>query len=316
MKKSNINPAPVVKGNRGRTKAFECISTQLNNRCGVKLGNLVFKNPIILASGTFGFGDKFIAVANKMGGIITKGITLKPRVGNPPPRIWETYTGILNSVGLENPGVEKFCKDILPGLKTLKTNLIVNISGNSAKEFEVISERLQDEPIDAMEINVSCPNIKDKSCGQMIGQDPKATYAVVKSVRKKTKKFIITKLTANFIDPLKTTQAAVDAGTDAVCLINTLFGMAIDVKTGRPCLGGITGGLSGPAIKPFALYCVWYVASKLKIPIIGCGGICSANDAIEYLYAGSKLVEIGSVNLRNPYTGLEILKEINRVKGG
>ena len=312
MKTFNINPAPIVKGNRGRTKAFESISTQLNNRCGVKLGNLVFKNPIILASGTFGFGDKFIAVANMMGGIVTKGITLLPRAGNLPPRIWETHAGILNSVGLENPGVEKFCKDILPRLTALKTNLIVNISGNNPKEFEALSERLQDEPIDALEINVSCPNIKDKSCGQMIGQDPKATYAVVKSVRKKTKKSIITKLTANFIDPLVTTQAAVDAGTDVVCLINTLFGIAIDVRTGRPCLGGITGGLSGPAIKPFALYCVWYVASKIKIPIIGCGGICSANDVIEYLHAGSKLVEIGSANLRNPYTSLDILKKLEK----
>jgi dihydroorotate dehydrogenase (NAD+) catalytic subunit len=279
----------------------------------IKLGNLVFKNPLILASGTFSFGDKFISVINQMGGIVTKGITLLPRAGNTPPRIWETYSGILNSVGLENPGIDKFCKDILPDLKSLKTNLIVNISGNSPKEFEALAERLDSEPIDALEINVSCPNIKDKSSSKMIGQDPKATSGVVKAVRKKTKKVIITKLTANFIDPLLTAQVAVDAGTDAICLINTLYGMAIDSKSGKPCLGGATGGLSGPAIKPFALYCVWYVASRLKIPIIGCGGIMTADDVKEYLWAGSKLVEIGSANLRNPYAGLDILRNLHEI---
>jgi len=281
----------------------------------IKIKNLIFKNPIILASGTFSFGDKFISVANEMGGIVTKGITLLPRVGNPPPRICETPAGILNSVGLENPGVDKFCKEILPRLQSLKTNLIVNISANSAKEFSILAQKLNDTNIDALEINISCPNIKDKDCNKMIGQDPKATYEAVKAVRKQTKKTIITKLTANFIDPLLTAQAANDAGTDAICLINTLYGLAIDSKTGKPFLGGITGGLSGPAIKPFALYCVWHVASKVKLPIIGCGGIVSADDVLEYLHAGSKLVEVGSANLRNPYAGLEILKEINRLRG-
>jgi dihydroorotate dehydrogenase (NAD+) catalytic subunit len=279
----------------------------------IKIKNLVFKNPIILASGTFSFGDKFISVANQMGGIVTKGITLKPRMGNPPPRIYETASGILNSVGLENPGVDKFCTNILPELKSLKTNLIVNISSNSPQEFKALAQRLDDTDIDALEINISCPNIKD--CNKMIGQDPKATYEAVKAVRKQTKKVIITKLTANFIDPLLTAQAANDAGTDAICLINTVFGIAFDNKTGKPFLGGITGGLSGPAIKPFALYCVWHVASRIKIPIIGCGGVTTANDVIEYLQAGSRLVEIGSANLRNPYAGLEILKEIKRLRG-
>lgn len=272
-----------------------------------KLSKLQFKNPLILASGTFGFGDKFVSIANKMGGIITKGITVKPRIGNPPPRIWETPSGILNSVGLENPGIEKFCSVILPKLKNLRTNLIVNIAGSSVQEYEALVERLSSEPIDGIEINVSCPNIKND---KMIGQSAKATYKVVYCVRKKTKKFIITKLTANFIDPLITAQAAVDAGTDAICVINTLYGIAIDAKTGKPCLGGITGGLSGPAIKPFALYCVWHLASKIKVPIIGCGGIVSADDVREFLFAGAKLVEIGSANLRNPYIGINILKEL------
>jgi dihydroorotate dehydrogenase (NAD+) catalytic subunit len=274
----------------------------------IKIKNLTFKNPIILASGTFGFGDKFIEVANKMGGIVTKGITLKPRAGNPVPRICETPAGILNSVGLENPGVDKFKKDTLPKLNSLKTNLIVNIAGNSPSDYEKLAETLQDTKIDALEINVSCPNITDKSNFQMIGQNSKLVYQVVSNVRKKTKKFLITKLTANFIDPALTAQASVDAGTDAICLINTLYGIAFDTKTGKPILGSITGGLSGPAIKPFALYCVWYVASKVKIPIIGCGGIVNTNDVKEHLLAGSKLVEVGSANLRNPYAGLEILK--------
>ncbi len=279
----------------------------------IRLGNLIFKNPLILASGTFSFGDKFIEIVNQMGGIVTKGITLLPRNGNPPPRIWETPSGLLNSVGLENPGIDKFCKEILPKLKSLKTNLIVNISGNSPKDFEILSEKLNDTKIDALEINISCPNIRDVHNNKLIGQNPKATYNVVRAGRKKTNKVIITKLTANFIDPLLTAQAANDAGTDAICLINTLYGMAIDSKTGKPCLGGVTGGLSGPAIKPFALYCVWYVASKLKIPIIGCGGIMTADDVKEFLWAGSTLVEIGSANLRNPYTGIEILKNLRRM---
>ncbi|MCX7785081.1 MAG: dihydroorotate dehydrogenase [candidate division WOR-3 bacterium] len=274
----------------------------------VKVGNLTFKNPLILASGTFGWGDKFIEVANKMGGIVTKGLTVKPRQGNPPPRIYETSAGILNSVGLENPGVEKFCKEILPRLKPLKTNLIVNIAGNSVQEYKTLAEELYQDLIAGIEINLSCPNIETK---KLIGQNPKMTYKVVKTVRDVSKKFLITKLTANFIDPLLTAQAAVEAGTDAVCLINTLYGIAFDYKTGKPILGGISGGLSGPAIKPFALYCVWHVSQKLKVPIIGCGGITTGKDVLEYLSAGSVLVEIGSANLRNPYVGLEILKEID-----
>jgi dihydroorotate dehydrogenase (NAD+) catalytic subunit len=278
----------------------------------IKIKNLSFQNPLILASGTFSFGDKFISVANKMGGVVTKGITVKPRLGNPMPRISEFASGIINSVGLENPGLEYFYNKILPSLSSLKTNFIVNISGNSTQEFETLAKRLQDKKISALEINVSCPNIREKS--KMLGQDPKSVFKVVHTVRKNNKKFLITKLTANFCDPLVTAQAAVDAGTDAICLINTLYGIAIDIKTGKPVLGGITGGVSGPAIKPFALYCVWHVASKLKIPIIGCGGITDASDVKEYLYAGSKMVEIGSVNLRNPYAGLNILKELGGVK--
>ncbi len=280
----------------------------------IKIGNLTFKNPLILASGTFGWGDKFIEVANKMGGIVTKGLTIEPRSGNSPPRIYETTAGILNSVGLENPGVEKFCQEILPRLKCLKTNLIVNIAGNSPQEYEILAKKLSHDHISALEINLSCPNISKKRCEKMIGQDPKMTYKAINAVRKVTSKVIITKLTANFIDPLITAQAAVDAGTDAICLINSLYGIAFDITTGKPVLGGISGGLSGPAIKPFAVYCVWHVSQRLKVPIIGCGGITSGKDVLEYLWAGSVLVEIGSANLRDPFIGLDILKEIDTMK--
>jgi dihydroorotate dehydrogenase (NAD+) catalytic subunit len=274
----------------------------------IKIRNLVFKNPLILASGTFSFGDKFVSVVNQMGGIITKGITVQPRQGNPLPRIWETASGLLNSVGLENPGVDVFIKNTLPKLTNLKTNLIVNISGNRLSDFNTLSKKLDNTFINGMEINVSCPNIRETN--KILGQDPKMVYKVVAAVRKNTDKFLITKLTANFIDPLLTARAAQDAGTDAVCLINTLFGIAINPKTSRPALGGVFGGLSGPAIKPFALYCVWYVASNLKLPIIGCGGICHAHDVKEFLDMGCSLVELGSINLRNPYAGLKILKKI------
>lgn len=275
----------------------------------IRIKNLSFKNPLLLASGTFSFGDKFVSVVSEMGGIITKGITLKPRPGNLMPRIWETASGLLNSVGVENPGVDGFVKSILPKLKNIKTNLLVNISGNSVSDFDALSKKLDNTFIDGIEVNVSCPNIRETN--KMLGQDPKMVYQVVAAVRKNTDKLLITKLTANFIDPLVTARAAKDAGADAVCLINTLFGIALDAQTGKPVLGGVYGGLSGPAIKPFALYCVWQVASKLKLPIIGCGGVCSADDVREFIHAGSSLVELGSINLRNPDAGLEILKELS-----
>ncbi|MEO0074507.1 MAG: dihydroorotate dehydrogenase [candidate division WOR-3 bacterium] len=276
----------------------------------IKIKNLAFKNPLILASGTFGFGDKFTQVANKMGGLVTKGITLQPRLGNPMPRICETPAGILNAVGLENPGIQMFVKEILPKLQYLKTNLIVNIAGNTISEYATIAEILDNTSVAAIEINISCPNLKDTKRKSMIGQNPKTTYQVVKAVRKKTRKPIITKLTANFIDPLLTGKAAVEAGSDAISLINTLYGIAFNLKTRQPMLGAITGGLSGPAIKPFALYCVWRLSQYLKVPIVGCGGITNASDVQEFLLAGAQLVEIGSANLRNPYIGLDILKNL------
>ncbi|MEO0071900.1 MAG: dihydroorotate dehydrogenase [candidate division WOR-3 bacterium] len=274
----------------------------------VIIKNLTFKNPLLLASGTFGLGDKFLGVINKMGGIITKGITIEERLGNPIPRIFETPSGILNSVGLENPGIKKFKTTILPKLTKLQTNLFINIAGSSVDEFTILATELDVPEIAGLEINLSCPNIKNSQ--RLPAQNPRLVAKIVAAVRKKTSKFLIAKLTANFIDPLITAQAAVDNGADAISLINTLYGIAFDVKTRKPILGGITGGLSGPAIKPFALYCIWHIRQKLDVPIIGGGGIMTANDVKEFLLAGAQLVAIGSGNLVDPFLGLKILKEL------
>jgi dihydroorotate dehydrogenase (NAD+) catalytic subunit len=274
----------------------------------VKLGNLVFKNPLLLASGTFGFGDKFVEVVNKMGGIITKGITLKERVGNPLPRIYEVDSGVLNSVGLENPGLENFKKEILPRLSKLRTNLIINIQGATPQEFEILVQELSLPQIQGIEINLSCPNLRDQK--QLLAQNPKLVYKITRHVRKRTDKFLIVKLTANFVDPLVTARAAQDAGADAISLINTLYGIAFNLKTKKPILGGISGGFSGPAIKPFALYCVYRVRQEVSLPIIGGGGVMSAHDVREYFCAGADLVAIGSANLVDPFLGIKILKEL------
>ncbi|MCS7258332.1 MAG: dihydroorotate dehydrogenase [candidate division WOR-3 bacterium] len=274
----------------------------------VTIKNLTFKNPILLASGTYGLGTKFIGVINKMGGIITKGITVNERFGNPLPRIIETPSGILNSVGLENPGVKKFKEKILPILSKLNTHIFVNIAGTTIEEFIILTEELGETEISGLEINLSCPNIKNRQ--RLPAQSPKLVSKIVSAIRKRTNKFLIAKLTANFVDPLDTARAAIDSGVDAVSLINTLYGIAFDINTKKPILGGITGGLSGPAIKPFALYCIWHIKQKLDIPIIGGGGIMNANDVKEFILAGAKLVAIGSGNLVDPFLGLKILKEL------
>lgn len=274
----------------------------------VRIKDVEFRNPILLASGTFGYGNRFPQIASKVGGIITKGITLNPRIGNPPPRICEVPQGILNSVGLENPGAKEFSKTTLPLLKNIDTNLIINVAGFSIEEYAIIIKMLDSPQIKGFELNLSCPNVKEG--GIVFGQNPKLTYEIVKRVRKVTKKILITKLTANFIDPLLTAKAAEDGGSDAVSLINTVFGLAIDIKTKRLILGGKTGGLSGPAIKPFALYCVLRVREILKIPIIGCGGIMQGKDALEFLISGARLIQIGSANLINPFISLEIISAI------
>ena len=274
----------------------------------IKLFGITFKNRVFIASGVFGFGLKYKKVSNKVGAIFTKGITLEPRTGNPPPRIFETASGLINWVGLENPGVENFCSDILPKMQKLDTKIFVNVAGSEVAHYEKIVERIGSR-VDGFELNISCPNIK--SGGVAFGQDPEIAAAVVGLVRAITDKPLIVKLTPNFCDPLKIAKACIARGADGFSLINTLHGMAYDTGTKKPL---ITGGLSGPAIKPFALYCV----NRLKdigVPIIGMGGITSGRDAYEFLLAGASAVAIGSALLRDPYAPLQIMRELRKLMG-
>ena len=269
----------------------------------VIVGSTAFVNPVLAASGTFEFGLKFRSVANRLGGVVTKAITLQPRAGNPPPRIFEFPGGIINSVGLENPGLEKFCSEVVPQTAKLRCRVIVNIAGFTADEYGELAARLDSESVDALEVNVSCPNVKDG--GALFGQQPRVVEAITGLVRKRTTKTIIVKLTANFVDPAETAKAAEAAGADGVTIINTLFGLALD-GNGRPFLGGRNGGVSGPVLKPFALFCVDRVAAAVKIPVIGCGGVMNAADALDFLSAGARMVQVGTANLVNPGAALDV----------
>jgi dihydroorotate dehydrogenase (NAD+) catalytic subunit len=269
----------------------------------VVIGSTTFSNPVLAASGTFGFGLKFRSVANRLGGVVTKAITLQPRAGNPPPRVFEFPGGIINSVGLENPGVEKFCADVVQQTAKLLCRVVVNIAGFTVDEYGELAARLDSEPVDALEVNVSCPNVKQG--GALFGQQPRVVEAITGLVRKRTTKTVIVKLTANFVDPVETAKAAEAAGADGVTIINTLFGLALD-GDGRPFLGGRNGGVSGPALQPFALFCVDRVAAAVKIPVIGCGGIMDTADALDFLSAGARMVQVGTANLVNPAASLDI----------
>jgi dihydroorotate dehydrogenase (NAD+) catalytic subunit len=275
-------------------------------KLAVRIGKVTFPSPILLASGTFGFGLEFPDVVRRLGGIVSKGITLRPQAGNPPPRIWETPGGIINSVGLENPGVDEFVKSILPALRFGTARVLVNVAGNTVDEYAEIVRRIDSDLVAGFELNVSCPNVRQG--GIAFGQNPKLVARIVSAARRRTRKLLVTKLTANFVDPVLTARAAADEGSDAVSLINTLMALAFDAQ-GRPALGARTGGLSGPAIKPFALYCVQRVAQAVRIPVIGGGGITSGTDVREFISAGARLVQIGSVNLVDPYAGIRILEE-------
>lgn len=266
-----------------------------------------FKNPVFLASGTFEFGLIYKNVSNRVGAIFTKGITLQPRKGNPPPRVYETACGLINSVGLENPGVKAFCKNILPQMQKLKTRIIVNVAGFTPDDFVKIVGEL-DSRVDAFELNVSCPNVKKG--GVAFGRDPDVCADVVANVRRVTKLPVIVKLTANFCDPLIVGRRCVEAGADGLSLINTLHAMAFDIDKKRVL---IKGGLSGPAIKPVALFCV-HRLKDLGVPLIGVGGIMSGRDVYEFLLAGASAVAIGSATLRDPYAPLRIIKELNKLR--
>lgn len=274
----------------------------------VEIGTLKLKNPVITASGTFGYGIEFkdLLDLNRLGAIIVKGLSLRPAPGNPPPRIVETACGMLNAIGLENIGIEAFVADKLPALQTYAAPVIVNVYGTSVEEYAALAERIDAvSGIDGIEINISCPNVK--AGGVAFGIDPVAARSVVEAVRRRTKKTVIAKLSPNVTDVGAIAECAADGGADAVSLINTITGMAIDVKTRRPRLGNITGGLSGPAIKPVALRMVWEAARRVEIPVIGIGGITSATDALEFIIAGATAVEIGTANYINPGAAVDII---------
>lgn len=265
------------------------------------IAGIEFRNPILTASGTFGYGPEFADFVDfrKMGGIIVKGTTLKPREGNPHPRMAETPAGMLNCVGLQNKGVDYFVENIYPEIKNLDTHVIVNVAGSSPEDYAECAARLTSlERIPCIELNISCPNVKNG--GMAFGVTAAGAASVVAAVRKAYDKPIIVKLSPNVTDITEIARAVEDAGADAVSLINTLMGMAIDIERRKMKLSIKTGGLSGPAVKPVAVRMVWQVARVVKIPVIGLGGISSVEDAVEFLMAGAKAIEIGTANFLNP----------------
>jgi len=267
----------------------------------------------MVASGTFGFGEEYedFIELDRLGAIIPKGISLKPMVGNLPPRIFETDGGILNSIGLQNPGFHEFIKDKLPFLKRIRTHLIVNFFGNTQKEYVELAERFNEVPgISGLEMNISCPNVKQG--GIAFCSDPRMTYRLVRAVRKSTQLPLIVKLSPNVTDIGSLAKIAEEEGADAVSLVNTFKAMAINIHSRKPELGNIIGGLSGPAIKPIALRMVWEVSQRVKIPVIGMGGIVKAEDAIEFILAGASAIQIGTANLVNPQTSTEVIQGIRK----
>ena len=284
-----------------------------NPDLSVRIGNIKLKNPVIVASGTFGFGEEYedFLNLNHLGGIIPKGISLKPMVGNPPPRIFETEGGILNSIGLQNPGYQHFVKDKLPYFKNIKTHLIINFFGNTQKEYTELARCFDGvSGISGLEMNISCPNVEQG--GMAFGSEPKIVYRLVRAVRKSTKLTLIVKLSPNVTDIASIAKSAEEGGADAVSLINTFKAMAINIHSKKPELGNVIGGLSGPAIKPIALRMVWEVSQAVKTPVIGMGGIMKAEDAIEFILVGASAIQIGTANLINPRTGIEVIQGIKR----
>jgi dihydroorotate dehydrogenase (NAD+) catalytic subunit len=268
---------------------------------------------VIVSSGTFGFGEEFedFFDLNHLGAIIPKGISLTPMVGNPPPRIFETEGGIINSIGLQNPGFQAFIKNKLPYYRNLKTHLIINFFGKSQREYIELARRFDSVPgISGLEMNISCPNIKRG--GIVFGTDPQMAYRLVQAVRKATPLTLIVKLSPNVTDIALMAKSVEEGGADAVSLVNTFRAMAINIHTRKPELGNRIGGLSGPAIKPIALRMVWEVNQAVHIPIIGMGGIMNAEDAIEFILVGASAIQIGTANLINPKTGIEVIHGIKK----
>jgi dihydroorotate dehydrogenase (NAD+) catalytic subunit len=274
----------------------------------VSLGKLRLKNPVMTASGTFGYGEEYAEFVdlNRLGAVVVKGLSLLPKEGNPTPRIVETPSGMLNSIGLQNIGIERFIKDKIPFLKQFSTSVIVNFFGDTIEEYVAAAERLSSaDGIHGLEMNISCPNKQAGWC--IFGTDPKVTFDVVSAVRKRTDLTLIVKLSPNVTDIALMARVAEDAGADAVSVINTLTGMAIDIQTRRPKLANVRGGLSGPAIRPIAVRMVYEVKQAVKIPVIGLGGIMNADDAIEFMIAGATAIAVGTANFVNPGATVEIL---------
>ena len=279
----------------------------------VKLGKLELKNPVLVASGTFGYGEEYAELIdlNKLGGIMTKAVTLRPKEGNPPPRLVEVPCGLLNAIGLENPGLEVFIREKLPFLRKFDTKIIVNIAGEKEDDYLQIAKRLSKENgVDALEVNISCPNVKEG--GLSFGTDPKVIYLLVKRLKEVCELPLIVKLTPNVTDIKEVAKAAEEGGADILSLINTVLAMAVDVDTQRPKLGNIVGGLSGPAIRPIAVRMVWEVSGAVNIPIIGMGGIMKAEDALEFVIAGASAVAVGTANFVDPRTPLKVIEGIGR----
>lgn len=277
------------------------------NLCGVRL-----KNPVIGASGTFGYGreyNEFFPVS-RLGGVSCKGTTLEERLGNPPPRIAETPAGMLNSVGLQNPGVQRFISEAIPFLKKQGTAIIANVAGSSVDDYRRIVEILSDTDVDMIEVNISCPNVKEG--GVQFGATCAGAEEVTKAVRAVSKKPLMIKLTPNVTDIAEIAAAVEAAGADCVSLINTLLGMRIDIRTRRPVLRNNTGGLSGPAVLPVAVRMVWQVANRVKIPVVGMGGIAKWQDAVEMLLAGASAVQIGAANFTDPFTPVKVLEGLEQ----
>jgi len=277
----------------------------------VKLGKLQLKNPVMTASGTFGYGTEYTDFfdISRIGGIVVKGITLRDRQGNPYPRMAETPSGMLNAVGLQNRGVDHFIEHIYPEIKNVKTDIFVNVNGSTVEEYIEVAEKINElDQIPGIELNISCPNVKEG--GMAFGVSSPSAALVVREVRKVYKKELMVKLSPNVTSIIEIAEVVEAEGADSISLINTLLGMAIDAEARKPMLSTITGGLSGPAVKPIALRMVWQVAQSVKIPVVGMGGIMNATDAIEFFLAGASAIQIGTANFIDPAVSMDVLKGI------
>lgn len=294
-----------------KTLSAKAGTKKTSGALSVEVAGIKFKNPVLTASGTFGYGIEFAPYTdlNLLGGVVVKGLSLRPREGNPGPRIVETPCGMLNAIGLQNVGVDAFIKEKLPLLRKYKTRVIANIFGETIEDYAEVARRLESAGgVDAIEVNISCPNVKKG--GIVFGTDPKEAFKVVSKVRSSTGLPVITKLSPNVTDIKVMVRAVEDAGTDAISLINTLTGMVVDVEKRRPVLATATGGLSGPAIRPVAVRMVWQAASVARTPIIGMGGIMTAKDALEFIIAGATAVQVGTANFVDPSAAAKVVSGI------